>query len=126
LLFDLAGAKTNPKATAETTISIPIKDLGIAYPVLVRSVRLHDDEIPLPGFEDDGKQIAPGVTVPGAEGAAAKPGVVNKITVPRYDFAIQFCWKETPFSKRREKAKAGEGEKSPALAGTAVSPTQKN
>ncbi len=116
-VFDLAAAKGNPKATAQTTIGIPIKELGIGYPVLVTPVHLHDDEIPLPGFEDQGRPDGPGQAVPGAEGAAAKPGVVTKITVPRYDFAIQFCWKETPFNKRRDKAKSGEGEKPPTLAG---------
>ncbi len=120
-LFDLGVAKNNPRVDAKAVTSVLTKQLGIGYPVLVRSVRLHDDEITLPGFEERAKPGGPPVALPG--GAAAKAEAVTKINVPRYDFAVQFCWKETPFTKRREKAKTGEGEKAPSLAaGASIAP----
>jgi type IV pilus assembly protein PilM len=125
-LFDLAAAKNNPKTTAATRTAVLAKDLGIGYPVLVRSFRLHDDDIPLPGFEDEGHGPGGLPAIGGSEAAAAaKSGVATKVTAARYDFIVQFCWKETPFSKRTEK-KAGEGDKPAALAGTAATTVPKN
>jgi hypothetical protein len=90
---------------------VPIKDLGISYPVLMEhgpSKIPYNDDVPLPGWSP---------TNGGMEAPTVK--------VKRYDFAIQFCWKETPLSKRMEKAKSAEPDKSPALAsgtGNATAP----
>ncbi len=80
-----------------------VKDLGISYPVLMpfgAYRKAYSSEVPLPGWSP-------------VNGGNEPP----TIKVDRYDFAIQFCWKETPLSKRMEpKAKPTEPEKNPALA----------
>ncbi len=88
---------------------VSIKDLGISYPVLMQhgpSKLAYEDDVTLPGWSP---------TNGGVEAPAVK--------VKRYDFLIQFCWKETPLSKRNEKAKQSEAEKTPALAAGAENPT---
>ncbi len=83
---------------------VSIKDLGISYPVLMNYGQHnlpYQADIPLPGWN------------PGNGGEAPS------ITVNRYDFKIQFCWKERSLSK----GKAAEAEKSPALASGADNAT---
>jgi type IV pilus assembly protein PilM len=88
---------------------VAIKDLGISYPVLMPlgSHKAMPSDVPLPGWTP-------------ANGGNEPP----TIKVDRYDFVIQFCWKETPLSKRLEqKSKPTEPEKSPALAAGADNST---
>jgi type IV pilus assembly protein PilM len=82
---------------------VPIKDLGIGYPVLVRSPSLVSDPIPDPN-EDD---------APPPTKAGIVPPVRKTLELKRFNFYLQFAWKPTPLSKRldkeieRAKAKAG-------------------
>jgi type IV pilus assembly protein PilM len=89
---------------------VAIKDLGVSYPVLMpfgAYRKAYSSDVPLPGWTP-------------ANGGNEPP----TIKVDRYDFAIQFCWKETPLSKRLEqKSKPTEPEKSPALAAGADNST---
>jgi type IV pilus assembly protein PilM len=92
------GKKTEIKMT-----QVSIKDLGISYPVLMnygQYKKPYSVDVPLPGWNPtNGGMDAP------------------TVKVDRYDFVIQFCWKETPLSKRIEqKTKQAAPEKSPALA----------
>jgi type IV pilus assembly protein PilM len=103
LLRDLLNMRDPKKGTL---ISLPgkdgkitqvsIKDLGISYPVLMPygpSRKAYSSQVSLPGWNP-------------ANGGNEGPS----ISVDRYDFAIQFCWKE------KQKGKPAESEKSPALA----------
>ena len=83
---------------------VSIKDLGISYPVLLnygQHKTPYQADIPLPGWNPGNGAEAP------------------SISVNRYDFAIQFCWKERSLSK----VKPAEAEKSPALASGADNAT---
>jgi type IV pilus assembly protein PilM len=97
-------------------MKVSLKDLGIGDPVLLPGGHPQEDEVPLPGFSER----------KGAVGDAVPPTV----TVSRFDFIIQFAWRETPLSVRLQRAKSpqgdkkpGEGEKSPALAAGASAAT---
>ena len=62
--------------------SVPISALGISCPVLIRDPRITDEERDDPNLEND-------------------PAVANrKVKLRRYEFTVQFCWQETPPSKR--------------------------
>lgn len=80
------------------TIQVPIKDLGIGSPILVPGGRPKPDDVPLPGFSE-------------RKAGDAGPETVS---VDRFDFVVQFYWKETPLSKRLQKSKAPAGDKKPA------------
>jgi type IV pilus assembly protein PilM len=91
------------------TMKVAIKDLGIGSPILVPGGRPKEDDVPLPGFSER----------KGAAGDAGPPTV----SVYKFDFVVQFYWKETPLSIRLQKSKTApggkkpaEGEKTPALA----------
>jgi type IV pilus assembly protein PilM len=71
-----------------------LKDLGITNPVLVASQRIRNVEIPDPEAED------PPAT--GAAGGMEANRARRMITVPMFDFVVQFCWRQTPLSKRLE------------------------
>jgi type IV pilus assembly protein PilM len=89
---------------------VAIKDLGISYPVLMH-------------FGPNRIAYSSSVELPGWSPSNGQPDAPS-IPVKRYDFAIQFCWKETPLSKR--KSKQSEPEKSPALASGADNRTAPN
>ncbi len=81
-------------ADGKTPVSVTLKDLGIAYPVLIKGSRPDDEDIPMPGAQQDN-----------SPGAAAKEGDAKTVAVPRCDFIIQFMWKETPVYDRMNKNK---------------------
>jgi type IV pilus assembly protein PilM len=98
------------------TMQVSIKDLGIGSPILLSVGRPKEDDVPLPGFSER----------TGGMGDAEPPTV----SVYRYDFVVQFYWKETPLSIRLQKLKAApggkkpaEGEKTPSLAAGASATT---
>jgi type IV pilus assembly protein PilM len=77
-----------------------MQELGIDYPVLVEVSRLIEEPI---GEENPSNP-------------AAKP-----VTLLRCEFVVQFCWKETPASKRLQLRKPKEQQASETLAATAKS-----
>ncbi len=83
---------------------VPIKDLGISCPVIATRAKLEDEVVETPDaeFEPD----------------AAK----REVHLKKYPFIVQYCWQETPPSKRREKevaariaAAQGQGGAVPAI-----------
>lgn len=71
---------------------IPLKDLGIGYPVIVRqSGGIRDREIPDPNYDPNAK--------PAADGA---PNVQKMLKLREFTFTLQFAWQPTPLSKREE------------------------
>jgi type IV pilus assembly protein PilM len=101
-----------PAVGAKEKETVMAKDLGIGYPVLVRPGRIQTVEVP------DEEAIAKLLAQAGAPGINKPPIDPNLAGVPlkqlkRFDFMLQFCWKETPASvraKEREKAEASKAE----------------
>jgi hypothetical protein len=97
-------------------VEVPVKDLGIGYPVIT------SDETEVTVEEMDDPNDVPRKVEPGEPAPPPK-----KLTLHRYDFTLQFAWQPTPPSKRRElqeqRAKAEAG----ALAGAdAATPAEGN
>ncbi len=86
---------------------VAIKDLGVGYPVIVRpwpirSVQIRD---PNADIEDPagGEANFEAMRFPRADARGAVPNegpVAPTITLKQFDFVLQFCWQETPLSKR--------------------------
>ncbi len=72
-------------ADGKTPVSVTLKDLGIAYPVLIKGSRPDDEEIPMPGAEHDN----------GPAGAAANE---KAVAVPALRLVSLFssCGKKRP------------------------------
>ena len=77
-----------PDETGKGTVvkRVPIAELGISCPVIVSEKPLYAESL-----NDPTREFEPGD---------------KRITLQRFDFIVQFCWQETPPSKRREKEKA--------------------
>ena len=67
---------------------VPIANLGIAWPVIIKGSQMTDVSLQKPDaeFEND-------------------PTKRNE-NVKKYEFTVQFCWQETPPSKRRANEEA--------------------
>jgi type IV pilus assembly protein PilM len=81
---------------------VPIKDLGISCPVIVQSWRVRGVEIRDPNAEaaEQGGLEGPGAGAGmGRRGAEPVPPAAT-IKLRQYDFVLQFCWQETPLTKR--------------------------
>jgi type IV pilus assembly protein PilM len=78
-----------PVGKKHATVLVPIKDLGIGYPVLIRTSQIYSDPLLDPEQEEEGN--------PGED---PKPKL---IPANRFDFTVQFCWQETPPSQRAQK-----------------------
>lgn len=70
-------------------VSLKPNDLGISFPVLFPVNRATPETIPLPGTSSGGQSQFFDASAP-----------AQSVTVDRYDFIIQFVWKETPLDKR--------------------------
>jgi hypothetical protein len=68
----------------------PVGELGVGHPVLMGENPINWKN----QLEVDDPDAEPGLAGPGqgAQNVATK----KLITVPRYDFTLQFCWKEPP------------------------------
>jgi type IV pilus assembly protein PilM len=64
--------------------SVPITELGISYPVITQEKKIEAETREDPALEND-----PNVDVKD-----------RSVHLRRYDFVVQFCWQETPPSKR--------------------------
>jgi hypothetical protein len=71
---------------------LPIKDLGIGYPVIVKFDKLVPETIPDPN-EDEAPKTA----------KLGAPDTRKMLDLQRFNFYVQFAWKPTPLSKRLEK-----------------------
>lgn len=89
---------------------VPIKDLGIGYAMILDPGPIDFDfklEVPADEEEDAAEQenkkppagVAAGMGGAGAGGGQNRGGKKYR-KQPRFDFVVQFCWIETPESKR--------------------------
>jgi type IV pilus assembly protein PilM len=123
------GTVQLPDGPGRQPIEVPIKDLGIKYPVILTFERIKK-EIYSPEAVDD--TAAGGMSMPSTSygygrgggdergsplGAAAAPGIEEPKmwTLRRYDFLIQFCWQPQPRGERLKKL-AGESGETPSTA----------
>lgn len=105
-------------------VTVSFKDLGISHPWLVRGTKITEVEIDLEaalGTETTGARGRGGGEYGGGEygggeyggrGRGAATGAEGEeeessiVKLKRYNFIVQFCWKETPKSTRVENAEA--------------------
>ncbi|PQO35464.1 pilus assembly protein PilM [Blastopirellula marina] len=99
-------------------IEVSMKELGISHPVIVldsvpKTVMLDNPEFdPATMGGMNGDMGGPGMmqNIGGPMGpmgpmGTETPAVPSKIPVKVYEFTVQFCWQETPLSKRIENKK---------------------
>jgi type IV pilus assembly protein PilM len=105
------------------TEKFTVKELGIVCPVMIRHKL--DREFTIPNPKAVAKSLLPGMPIPppvrpvpgqaNAPKTPPPPVIKPTIPVPRYEFTVQFCWKQTPLrarvearQKAAEEAAAGE------------------
>jgi len=115
---------------------VSMSELGITYPVLVNPKRVYQEELVDPNIDPDtgapgggmggGMPGGPGIHVgpipgntpapgaPPAKAAGDGPAAKGTITVPRFDFVVQFCWQPKTPAERREAKKAREQATTPS------------
>jgi type IV pilus assembly protein PilM len=108
------GTVQLPDGPDGAPIDVPIKDLGISYPVVVTQYRIDDRPFyPDASDQEGGGQRGGGMRMPMAEMGLGRPGGVGgapEIKAPRewklrrYDFVVQFCWQPTTRSGRQSKS----------------------
>jgi hypothetical protein len=91
------------KMTRLVTKHVPIKELGIGYPVLVHGWKIRTIRIEDPNAETL-EEGGLGGALRGAAGrmpaGEAQVPIQPTIELKQFDFVLQFCWQETPLSKR--------------------------
>ena len=68
--------------------TVPVKELGIGYPVIVASSPVRNVRVPKEGAAQPGE---PGVPRPDLFPGAAQPEDLE-LALKRFDFTLQFCW----------------------------------
>jgi type IV pilus assembly protein PilM len=109
----MEGTVRLPDGPNGEVVDVPIKDLGIGYPILVFFRRTSDPQ-PLydpsegpsygqGGEGDDGPMPRPrsGVTATAPAGEEQKPEEPKVQMVRRTPFIVQFCWTQTPPTGRQ-------------------------
>ena len=94
LLAKLENAKiTLPAGAGKPRQQFTMKELGISFPVLVEDMGFDDEDMPNPKYDP---------TPLASEDSAAVDEEARSptISVRRYDFKVQFCWRETLASQR--------------------------
>lgn len=128
LEFGEVELPTGPEGKME---KFTVKELGISCPVMIHHRLNNNFTIPnpkavakssIPGMAMSGPQRPAPRGQPGQPGQpkapAPPPPPKPEINVPRYEFTVQFCWKQTPLRQRlearqkaaEEAATAGEGD----------------
>jgi type IV pilus assembly protein PilM len=107
---------------------VSMKELGISNPVIVRSWRVRPVEIRDPNAPDleqlneaSGAGFAGGLPTGGVGRGNAPEPEVRTIKLQQFDFIMQFCWQETPLTKRlnpEPKTEDGAGDETLAAAGS--------
>ena len=73
---------------------VPVSDLGIGFPVIIRSSRIHQVTVPIANLTEVGVQPPPsGLPPQGADAVVEGPAVLR---LRRYDFVLQFSWQPRP------------------------------
>ncbi|MBI83478.1 MAG: pilus assembly protein PilM [Planctomycetaceae bacterium] len=101
------GTVTLPDGPEGNLIPVGMKELGIQYPLLLPTENIHDHEIKNPRFDRLAHQQA--LNEKETHQDSLPPDLEPElITVPRYNFVVQFCWQEKRLSERTEQRIAKE------------------
>jgi type IV pilus assembly protein PilM len=84
--------------------SVTMKELGISHPVLINPLNVYRQEVRDPNLV--GRDDAGGAPIPGHAARAADDSSATSITLQRFDFVVQFCWRPTTPQERRDARKA--------------------
>jgi type IV pilus assembly protein PilM len=123
LFHELEEGKVQlPDGDGGALIDVPIKDLGISYPVVITQPRIRTVTF-LPDETDSDASTSMGRPAMsrmereprGRDAGAADEPEQKTWKLRRYDFIIQFCWQPKTRTQRREKSAAS----ADAAAGTA-------
>jgi type IV pilus assembly protein PilM len=128
VIHDLEEGKIQlPDGPNGEMIEVPLKELGISYPVVITQNRIRDVTYYPEAVDADANQAGRAAMSRGEErgprGAAAggnQAADVKSWKLRGYDFVIQFAWQPKTRTQRREKP-AATGD---AAAGTASAPAQ--
>jgi hypothetical protein len=86
--------------------TVPVKELGIGFPVIVDASNPRPVRVQRPGA---GEKPAAGVS--------GQDDEVEEVKLRRYDFTVQFCWQPTvPGSDKPKTKAAGQPNAAPAAA----------
>jgi type IV pilus assembly protein PilM len=119
------GTVKLPDGPQGDLVDVLIKDLGISHPVVVTKEPLINVQYWPEATEGDESGSGPsrpimrqeGTVTPGRIGNAAEPALPKPWKLRKYNFIIQFCWKETPRGERLKKSQEGsEAEEAPTAA----------
>ena len=114
-----------PDGLKGKNIKVSFADLGLSHPWLVKDSEILDEIVDLEaglGEKKGGNSGFGGGGFARGAGAAVKTKDGEEstlITLKKYSFIVQFCWKETPKSVRQEKVAARQEEEEAAQADTA-------
>ncbi|HEY4232388.1 MAG TPA: pilus assembly protein PilM [Lacipirellulaceae bacterium] len=115
------GTVQLPDGEGGKLIDVPIKDLGISYPVVITQPRIRTVDFDPDASDADAPGQAGRMAMsrddrgPRMRGEAAADQPEHKIwKLRKYDFVIQFCWQPKTRTQRREK---------PAVAGDSAAGT---
>jgi type IV pilus assembly protein PilM len=101
------GTVQLPDGPGGELIDVPIKDLGISFPVVITKWRIDERQFFPDATEDEGggqPRFSRAATVErGGLGAVAGTEEPRQWKLSRYDFVIQFCWQPKPRSDRQQK-----------------------
>ena len=97
----LEGVVELPDGPDGAVLSVKMDELGIRFPVLVHESPI--ETVSMPNLDYD-EQLVLDARMEAQETGEALPDDLPPeiIQVPRCEFTVQFCWQETPVSKRRE------------------------
>lgn len=131
LLANLRNGKVKlPASDPDGGAEVTMKEFGISYPLFVNPLKIESELIANPYADKDAPVKLGGDAMLGGLGAS-KPKAVSAgvpdptsatISVPRFDFNVQFCWQpKTPTMRLAEKKAA---EKKAKEAAAAAAPQQ--
>ena len=97
----LEGIVELPDGPDGAVLPVKMDELGIRFPVLVHELPIVT--VSMPNLDYD-EQLVLDARMEAQETGEALPDDLPPkiIQVPRCEFTVQFCWQETPVSKRRE------------------------
>lgn len=109
--LELINANNEPE-------TVTMKEMGISHPIIAMDEVPREIEIPNPEYEPPAAGMNSGYEDYGPEGGISgmNPMVSSEDFIPPtikvkvYRFTVQFCWRESPLSKRIEAKKAAEAE----------------
>ena len=110
LFHELEEGKVQlPDGEGGALVEVPIKDLGISYPVVITQPRIRTVNFDPEAIGSDASSSVgrPAMMSRGRNDAAADQPERKLWKLRRYDFVIQFCWQPKTRTQRREKAAAG-------------------